>query len=271
MTIAQSTAYVVTWEKLPDDHLLPDDPVDNLTQPALAAALTESLGVNDRLGTAATTTNYAICATINGKMVVKAPDWCLIPAIRVPIRQVERSYTPRLDGDELAIVMEFLSETPGTEYSSKPSYPPGKWFFYERILRVPSYAIFEPDAADLEVYHLDRAGLYEPQSANPEQRYWIPEVQLFLGVWQGTKLDRTGNWLRWWTESGDLLLWGSELAAAEQRRADEEHQRADEERQRADEERQRANEERQRANEERQRSQRLAEKLRELGVDPEDL
>ena len=39
MTIAQSTAYVVTWEKLPDDYLLPDDPVDNLTQPALAAAL----------------------------------------------------------------------------------------------------------------------------------------------------------------------------------------------------------------------------------------
>ncbi len=257
MTIAQSTAYVITWEKLPDDYPLPDDPVDNRTQPALAAALTEILGVNNRLGTAATTTNYAICATIDGKMVVKAPDWCLIPAICVPLQQVERSYTPRLDGDELTIVMEFLSETPGTEYSSKPSYPPGKWFFYERILRVPSYVIFEPDSAALEVYHLDRAGLYEPQSPNSEQRYWIPEVQLFLGVWQGTKLDRMGNWLRWWTESGDLLLWGSELA--------------DEERQRADEERQRADEERRRADEERQRSQRLAEKLRELGVDPENL
>ena len=264
MTIAQSTTYVVTWEKLPDDYPLPDDPVDNRTQPALAAALTEILGVNNRLGTAATTTNYAICATINGKMVVKAPDWCLIPAIRVPLSQIERSYTPRLDGDELAIVMEFLSETPGTEYSSKPSYPPGKWFFYERILRVPSYVIFEPDAAALEVYHLDRAGLYEPQSPNPEQRYWIPEVQLFLGVWQGTKLDRTGNWLRWWTESGDLLLWGAELADEERRRADGEQQRADEERRRADEERRRADEEQ-------QRSQRLAEKLRELGVDPENL
>ena len=251
MTMAQSTAYVVTWEKLPDDYPLPDDPVDNRTQPALAAALTESLGVNDRLpSTAATTTNYAICATIDGKIVVKAPDWSFIPAVRVAPQQVERSYTPGLDGDGLAIVMEFLSDTPGTEYSVKPSYPPGKWFFYERVLRVPSYVIFEPVSAALEVYHLDRAGLYEPQLPNPEQRYWIPEVELFLGVWQGTKQDRTGNWLRWWTESGDLLLWGFEQA---------------------DQERQRADQEQQRANQEQRRSERLAEKLRELGVDPADL
>ncbi len=265
MTLAQSTAYVVTWEKLPDDYPLPDDPVDNRTQPALAAALTESLGVNDRLpSTAATTTNYGICATIDGKIVVKAPDWSFIPAVRVSPQQVERSYTPGLDGDGLAIVMEFLSETPGTEYSIKPSYPPGKWFFYERVLRVPSYVIFEPTSAALEVYHLDRAGLYEPQSPNPEQRYWIPEVELFLGVWQGTKQDRTGNWLRWWTESGDLLLWGSE-------QADQERQRADQEQQRADQEQQRADQEQQRANQEQRRSERLAEKLRELGVDPANL
>jgi hypothetical protein len=35
--------YQITWEKLPDDYKLPDDPVDNINQPALAAALTESL------------------------------------------------------------------------------------------------------------------------------------------------------------------------------------------------------------------------------------
>ena len=41
--------YQITWEKLPDDYKLPDDPVDNINQPALAAALTESLqlaGIN---------------------------------------------------------------------------------------------------------------------------------------------------------------------------------------------------------------------------------
>ena len=33
----------ISWEKLPDDFLLPDDPVDNIHQPTLAAALTDSL------------------------------------------------------------------------------------------------------------------------------------------------------------------------------------------------------------------------------------
>jgi len=33
----------VTWEKLPDDFILPDEPVDSNLQPLLAAALRESL------------------------------------------------------------------------------------------------------------------------------------------------------------------------------------------------------------------------------------
>lgn len=33
----------ITWEKLPDDFVLPDDPVDNNLQPLLAEALRESL------------------------------------------------------------------------------------------------------------------------------------------------------------------------------------------------------------------------------------
>lgn len=36
--LATSPTYTITWEKLPDDFLLPDDPVDNINQPALAAA-----------------------------------------------------------------------------------------------------------------------------------------------------------------------------------------------------------------------------------------
>jgi hypothetical protein len=65
---------------------------------------------------------------------------------------------------------------------------------------------------------------------------WIPEMNLALGVWEGTRENRIGVWLRWWDEAGNLLLWGNELIEQE-----------------------------------RQRSQRLAEKLRELGLDPEQL
>ncbi|MDJ0737099.1 MAG: Uma2 family endonuclease [Nostocaceae cyanobacterium] len=213
MTAAIIQNIQITWEKLPDDYILPDAPVDNINQPSLAAALTESLETAGRLPeTALTPTNYGICATVNGKIVVKAPDWAYIPHIRVSREELKRSYTPQLQGDMPAVVMEFISDTDGNEYSIKPTYPPGKWYFYERILKVPNYAIFEPDSGNLEVYQLGTAGQYILQTADENNRYWISQMNLFLGVWQGSRENRTGYWLRWWDEQGNLLLWGGERA-----------------------------------------------------------
>ena len=238
--IATTAPFTVTWERLPDDYVLPDDPVDNVNQPALAASLTESLNLAGKLpANALTPTNYAICATLNGQIVVKAPDWGYA-SIRVPRDDVKRSYTPQLQGEIPAIVMEFLSDTEGTEYSIKPTYPPGKWFFYEQVLRVPNYVIFEPDGGELEVYRPDETGRYQLREADTSDRYWIAEMNLFLGAWQGTRENRSGSWLRWWDEQGNLLLWGSELAEQERQRAEQEHQRAEQEYQRAEQERQRA-------------------------------
>jgi Uma2 family endonuclease len=244
MTAIITPNYQITWEKLPDDYKLPDEPVDNINQPFLAAALTQSLELAGKLPpNALTPTNYGICATLNGKTVVKAPDWAYIPNIKVSREEVTRSYTPQLEGDIPVIVIEFLSDTDGSEYSSKPTYPPGKWFFYEYILKVPNYAIFEPNTGELEVYRLDQnTGRYSPQTSNENQHYWIAEMNLYLGVWQGTRENRTGNWLRWWDETGQLLLWGSELVEQE----------------------------RQRAEQERQRAERLAAQLRAAGIEPED-
>jgi Uma2 family endonuclease len=118
---------------------------------------------------------------VNQKIVVKAPDWAYIPSIQVPREEVKRSYTPQLQGDIPVIVMEFLSDTEGGEYSIKPTYPPGKWFFYEQILVVPNYIIFEPDAGELEVYHLDEQRRYQLQSPDVNNRYWIAQIGLFLG------------------------------------------------------------------------------------------
>ncbi|NMG05712.1 Uma2 family endonuclease [Brasilonema sp. UFV-L1] len=211
--LASTASYEITWEKLPDDFVLDNEPVDNINQPSLAAALTESLQVASKLlPNALTTTNYGICATVNQKIVVKAPDWAYIPSIRVSREEIKRSYTPQLQGDIPVIVMEFLSDTEGGEYSSKPTYPPGKWFFYEQVLKVPNYAIFEPDAGELEVYQLDDFQRYQLQNPDANNRYWIAEMRLFLGIWQGTRENRTGYWLRWWDDNGNLLLWGSERA-----------------------------------------------------------
>ena len=49
--IATAPAYKVTWEKLPDDFKLDDRSVDNINQPAIAAALTESLELSGKLST----------------------------------------------------------------------------------------------------------------------------------------------------------------------------------------------------------------------------
>jgi Uma2 family endonuclease len=255
--LATNPTYRITWEKLPDDFVLPDDPVDNINQPTLAAALTESLQLAGKLPeTALTTTNYGICATLNGKFVVKAPDWAYIPHITVKRSEVERSYTPRLQGDIPALVLEFLSETEGGEYSIKETYPPGKFLYYEQILQVPSYGIFDLETGTLELYRLGENKRYKLESANEECRFWLPEMQLFLGVWQGELDNRSGYWLRWWDEEGNLLLWGTERVEQEQQRAEQERQRAEQEQQRAEQERQRA--------------ERLAAQLRAAGIDPEE-
>lgn len=254
--VASPPTYAITWEILPDDFVLPNDPVDNINQPTLAAALTESLQLAEKLpDTALTPTNYGICATINGKIAVKAPDWAYIPRISVDRSQVIRSYTPQLQGDIPTLVLEFLSDTEGGEYSVKETYPPGKFFFYEQILQVPNYGIFEPKTNTLEMYRFGETKRYRLESANEQGRFWIPEMQLFLGAWQGQRQNRDGYWLRWWDEEGKLLLWGSE--------------RVEQERQRVEQERQRAEQERQRAEQERQRAERLAAQLRAAGIEPQ--
>ncbi|MGV0105817.1 hypothetical protein NSTCB13_04578 [Nostoc sp. DSM 114160] len=80
--------------------------------------------------------------------------------------------------------MEFVSDTQETEYSIKATYPPGKWFFYERILKVPNYIIFEPDSGSFEMYRLQNTEQYILQEPDENQRYWIAEMNLYLGVWQ---------------------------------------------------------------------------------------
>ena len=248
----------IRWEPLPEDFYLEDEPVDNMGQPLLAGALQESLELSGYLKpTILVASNFALCATLNGQFVAKAPDWLYVASVE-PLAEVtdRKSYTPNLQGDAPAIVMEFLSDTEGGEYSVKRTYPPGKWFFYEQILQVPVYVIFEPATGLLEFYHL-QAGRYELQQPDFNGRHWIESINLFLGTWQGTKETRTGYWLRWWNPDGELLPWAVERVEAVEAIAAQERQRAEQERQRAEQERQRAD--------------RLATYFRAQGLDPDNL
>ncbi len=249
---------ILRWEALPEDFKLDDEPVENVGQPLIAGALRESLELAGYIQPEMLiASNLGICATMNDNLVIKAPDWMYVARIE-PITpgSDRRSYTPNLEGEIPKVVMEFLSATEGSEYSSKQTFPPGKWFFYEQILQVPVYVIFDSAQGELEVYQLqgDRYHLVPPQD---NECYWLAEMNLFLGVWQGEKEGRLGYWLRWWDAAGNLLPWAVEQVQQQQQQLEQERQRAEAESQRAEAESQRA--------------ERLAAQLRSLGVDPTEV
>ena len=265
--IKSQTGLVISWEALPDDFQLEDEPVENTGQPLLAGALRESLEISGFLQPQMLiAANFGLCSTLNGQFIAKAPDWVYIPSVK-EILPDRKSYTPNLEGDIPAVVIEFLSDKDGGEYSVKRTYPPGKWFFYEQILQITTYIIFEPEGGLLEYYQLEN-GRYELQQPDENGRHWVDTMGLFLGTWRGAKEGRNGYWLRWWDKKGNLLSWAVELIEQERQRAEQEHQRAEQEHQRAEQERQRAEKEYQRAEQERQEKERLIAYLQSQGIDP---
>jgi Uma2 family endonuclease len=269
--IIRTTDLQVTWEPLPPDFSLPDDPVENALQPLLAAALTDALGEAGLIQpTMLIASNFGLVATVNQRVVVKAPDWLLVPTVLpLPSSAIRRSYTPLAEGDQVAIVMEFLSESDTAEYSVRPSFPYGKLYFYEQILQVPTYVIFDPESALLEIRQW-QDGQYQLQSPNEHGCYWIASLELFLGSWYGDRLGTTTHWLRWWDGAGNLLLWSSEKAEQEHQRAEQEHQLVEQERQRAEQERLRAEQERQRADAAEQEVLRLRQLLQQQDAPERD-
>jgi len=239
----------ITWEPLPDDFVLDDEPVENTGQPLIAGALWESLELAGWIQPEMLiASNFGLCATVNEQLAVKAPDWLYVAQVNEP-GQSRKAYTPHLEGEVPAVVMEFLSDDKEREYSSRPTFPPGKWFFSEQILKVPTYVVFEPDGGLLEVYRL-KGERYELEQPDVEGRHWMADMGLFLGTWRGKKEERDGYWLRWWDKDEQILPWAVEQIAAVEEIAEQERERAEQERERAE---------------------RLAEVLRSQGIDPESI
>ncbi len=198
----------------------------------------------------------------------EAPDWFYVPNVS-PLLNGERRRSYVMWNEIVAplIAIEFVSgdgsdERDATSPFSRDDAKAGKFWVYEQAIRVPFYAIYEVEKAAVELYELV-GNRYQRSQPNAAGRYAIPALGVELGIWQGEYLNQDLPWLRWWDSQGNLLMAGDERAEREMLRAEREKLRADEERQRADAERQRADAERQRAD-------RLAEKLRALGLDPEE-
>ncbi len=161
-----------------------------------------------------------------------------------PVEKNRRSYTPHAEGKPPTIVMEFLSDTEGKEYNNSPIHPYGKWYFYETILQVPWYIVFDSNDGELEVYHLEN-DCYKTQTADKNGRFWIDSLELFLGTWKGLNEDFQRNtcWLRWWDVTGKRLPWqyeNTKFVENEKQKALQEKQKALQEKQEALQEKQEA-------------------------------
>jgi Uma2 family endonuclease len=126
---------------------------------------------------------------------------------------------------------------------------------YQDVWRLPNYFWFHPVTKEFKGFRLVD-GLYVELVANRAGQLWCEELGMFLGLQDGV--------LRLFSADGSLVMGQDEEAAL---RADRAEGELMEERNRANEERDRANEERDRANEERDRADRLAARLRELGLE----
>jgi hypothetical protein len=104
---------------------------------------------------------------------------------------------------------------------------------YARI-GVTYYAIFDPDE-QLQGKILRLYALREGKYA-PLKGQWLPEIGLGLTLWRGMFEGTDTTWLRWCDHDGNVIATGAE-----------------------------------RAEQERERAERLAARLRELGVDPEGI
>jgi Uma2 family endonuclease len=185
----------------------------------------------------------------------EAPDWFYVPNVPPLVDgKMRRSYVMWKEIIAPLIAIEFVSgdgseERDATSPFAGDNAKAGKFWVYEQAIRVPFYAIYEVEHASVEVYELI-ANHYQRCNPNERGHYPIAPMGVELGIWQGREGNQTLPWLRWWDSAGNLLLTGDERANQEKRRANQEEQRA---------------------NQERQRAERLAEQLRSLGVNPEDV
>ncbi|WP_061546572.1 Uma2 family endonuclease [Cylindrospermopsis raciborskii] len=226
----------------------------------------------------------------------KRPDWFLVlgaPASKTQ-QDMRLSYVIWQEGFAPFLIVELLS--PGTEAedlgktSRSANKPPTKWQVYEQYLRSPYYIIFDRYENQLRVFQL--LGIKYQAVELTEPKYWFAELKLGVGVWSGKYQGTEGLWLRWYNEDGDWILTSDETAEREKQRAEQERLAKEQaeamtiqERQQRElaeglviqerAEKQREREQREIAEamaiEEREKKEKLAARLRSLGINPDDI
>jgi Uma2 family endonuclease len=199
----------------------------------------------------------------------EAPDWFYVPNVS-PLLDGEyrRSYVMWKEFVAPLIAIEFVS---GSGKEERDATPPsatekaGKFWVYEQAIRIPYYAIFDTWKDNLEAYHLVD-NRYTKIQHNDRGHYAIPP----MGVELGLKFENGVAWLRWWDDAGNLLLTGDERAVQYEAIADQQRAIANQERLIANQERLAKEQAEAIADQERQQKEKLANYLREIGINPDD-
>ena len=172
----------------------------------------------------------------------EAPDWFYVPNVPPNIDgQIRRSYVLWREHIAPLIALEFASgngdeerdRTPLSRTDEGVVTKPGKFWVYERVMRIPYYGIYQVNNGRLEVYRLID-GYYQLLELNQRGHFPIAPLGVELGLWQGSYQNQTMLWLRWWDEEGNLLLIGDERAQLERLRGEQQRERAEQERLRAE-------------------------------------
>jgi Uma2 family endonuclease len=260
-------------------HLVIEDdtPVDNFQSEKQQRCLVEPLYSSELLPHP-----FIVAANVGifGSLVEEgiAPDVFVSLGVQMPedwTQKQNRSYLVWQFGKFPDVVIEIVSNRRGNELLSREEGKSPKKAAYARM-GIPYYAVFDPlqqiqEPEQMAGQLLKVFVLMGGRYVELQPPFWLESVGLGLTLWQGEFEGKTDLWLRWCNRDGTIIPTGAERAEAERQRAEAERQRAEAERQRAEAESQRAEAERQRAEAERQRADRLAERLRQMGINPEEL
>lgn len=174
----------------------------------------------------------------------KRPDWFAVLGVPRLYRQVDLrlSYVTWQERSDPFVVVELLS--PGTEREDlgrslwEANQPPNKWTVYEQILRIPYYFVFDRRTDEFRAFGL-MMNRYQPLAVEG-LGVWLEDAQLGLGIWQGTYEGVSRRWLRWYDRNQQ---WIPTLAERERQRAELAEDRV----------------------------RRLSDRLRSLGINPDEL
>jgi len=248
-----------------------DTPVDNLQSEKQQRLLVEPLYSSKALPSPfLVAANVGLFYKLKGDPVV--PDVMLSLGVQCAddfSKKQNRSYFVWEFGKLPEVCVEIVSNQEGDELTlSRKSQQKGKTTVKKNLyaqIHVPYYVVFDPlkqiqgkddmNESLLRVW-LNTAGRYveltPPQGISEiGQWVWLEEVSLGLTLWSGRfEEDVVRTWLRWCDREGRVIPTGAESAEIERQEKEVERQRAESERQRAE---------------------RLAERLRAMGVNPDEI